>query len=99
MSTNDNHTELLASQKSSFGGIPWPQCPFHIQQNALAAVALDAMKAEGTHDIKAIANAPDMHYAIVVLKQNETKAESNSLQACGVDRHSKPESLTVMQLP
>ena len=56
------------------------------------------MKAEVTRDIKAILNAPDMHYALEALKQNVTKYKSIAPKLAAW-MEAIPESLTVIQLP
>jgi len=99
MITSDDHAGLRAARKAVFGGVPWQRCQFHIQQNALAYVPRDAMKAEVTQDIKAILNAPDMHYALEALKQSITKYKSIAPKLAAWMETAIPESLTVMQLP
>ena len=58
----DDHAGLRTARKAIVSGVPWQPCPFHIQQNALATVRRDAIKVEGTRDLKATLNAPDMQY-------------------------------------
>ena len=99
MITSDDHAGLRAARKAVFGGVPWQRCQFHIQQNALAYVPRDAMKPEVTRDIKAILNAPDMHYALEALKQSVTKYKSIAPRLAAWMETAIPESLTVMQLP
>ena len=99
MITSDDHAGLRAARKAVFGGVPWQRCQFHIQQNALAYVPRDAMKPEVTRDIKAILNAPDMHYALEALKINVTKYKSIAPRLAAWMETAIPESLTVMQLP
>ena len=99
MITSDDHAGLRAARKAVFGGVPWQRCQFHIQQNALAYVPRDAMKAEVTRDIKAILNAPDMHYALEALKQSVTKYKLIAPRLAAWMETTIPESLTVMQLP
>ena len=76
MMTSDDLAGLHVARKAIFSGIPSLRCPFHIQQNALAYVPRDAMKAEITRDIRTIINARDLHYALETLKQNDAKVKS-----------------------
>lgn len=57
------------------------------------------MKAEGTQEIKAILNAPGMHYAPEALKQNGAKVDSIAPKLASRIETAIPESLTVMLLP
>ena len=72
---SDHHTGLRAYQKAIFGGVPWLQCQFYIQQNPLATIPQNSMKAEGTPEIKAILNTPDMHSALEDFKKNVAKVK------------------------
>ena len=64
----------------------------------LATVPRDAMKPEGTRDIKAILSAPDIDYALEALKQNVTKVKSIAPKLATWIETAIPECLTVMQL-
>ena len=99
MMTSDDHAGLSAARKAVFGGGPWQQCPFYIQQNALATVPRDSMKKEGTRDSNAILNAPARHYPLKALKQNGSKVKPISPKLAVWLESALPESLKAMQLP
>lgn len=55
---SDAHEGLKAARLAVLGSLPWQRCQFHLQQNALAYVPRQDMKAQVAQDIRVIFQCP-----------------------------------------
>jgi putative transposase len=56
---SDDHAGLRVTRRAALGGVPWPRCQFHLQQNALHYVPRKSMRKEVAKDIRILFNARD----------------------------------------
>ncbi len=97
--TSDGHQGLKAARKAVFGGVPWQQCQFHLQQNAQAYVPRQNMKAEVAEDLRRIFNAPNRVMAESYLDDTIRKYEKSAPRLANWMEHNVPEGLTVFSFP
>lgn len=65
---SDAHLGLRAARRSTFSGVSWQRCQFHLQQNAQAYVNSQKQRAELGERIRDIFNAPSRSDAERLLK-------------------------------
>jgi putative transposase len=96
---SDDHAGLRAARQNVFGGIPWQRCQFHLQQNAMAYVPRQGMRAEVARDIRTVLQAPDRGVAESNLKSIVQKYSTTVPRLSVWMEMNLPEGLTVMELP
>ncbi len=96
---SDDHAGLRAARQSVFGGIPWQRCQFHLQQNAMAYIPRQAMRAEVARDIRTVLQAPDRATAETNMKTIVQKYSKTVPRLSAWMELNLPEGLTVMELP
>lgn len=95
---SDAHEGLAAARRAVFGGVPWQRCQFHLQQNAVAYVPKQELKAEVAADIRAIFNAPDKSAAVALLDRAVEKYKKLASRLADWLEQNIPEGLTVFGL-
>ncbi len=96
---SDAHAGLAAARRAVFGGVPWQRCQFHLQQNAMAYVPRQEMKAQVAADLRAIFNAANRTEADRLLAAAIAKYATSAPRLASWLEANLPEGLTVFALP
>ncbi len=96
---SDAHAGLQAARLAIFGGVPWPRCQFHLQQNAQAYVPRQELKAEVAAAIRAILQAPSLHEAKRLLGETVQRSRALAPKLAAWIEENLPEGLIVFGFP
>lgn len=96
---SDSHSGLKAALKSTFTGVKWQRCQFHLQQNAQAYVPKYDMKKEVAKDIREVFNAGHRQEADFKVKKLIEKYEKMAPDLAKWAETNVPEGLTVLDFP
>ena len=99
MITSDDHEGLKAALRSTFSGVPWQRCQFHLQQNAQSHVPTVADRPYIAQRIKAIFNADDRTEADEKLQLLVAEQLHTAPKLATWLEENIPEGLTVFSLP
>ncbi len=99
MVTSDDHLGLKAALKSTFGGVAWNRCHFHLQRNAVAYVPKVHMRAKVADDIRSILTAPSRQEAERLLELTVGRYSKSASRLADWMQTALPEGFTVFMLP
>jgi len=99
MITSDDHEGLKAALRSTFSGVSWQRCQFHLQQNAQAYIPAVADRPRIAERIRSIFNADDLKEAneklqLLVAEQQDTVPKLAAWLESNI-----PEGFAVFSLP
>ena len=97
--TSDDHLGLKAALKSSFGGVAWNRCHFHLQRNAVAYVPKVRMRAKVAEDIRSILTAPSRREAERLLELTVEGYRKSASRLAEWMEGALPEGFTIFKLP
>ena len=99
MVTSDDHLGLKAALKSTFGGVAWHRCHFHLQRNAVAYVPKVRMRRKVAEDIRSILTAPSRQEAERLLELTVEGYRKSASRLAEWMQNALPEGFTVFMLP
>lgn len=97
--TSDDHLGLKAALKSTFGGVAWNRCHFHLQRNAVAYVPKVRMRAKVAEDIRSILTAPSRREAERLLELTVEGYRKSASRLAEWMEDALPEGFTIFKLP
>ena len=97
--TSDDHAGLKAALASTFSGVAWQRCQFHLQQNAGAYVPRVDLRPEVARDIRDIFNAPDRAEAERLLAKAIKSWKERAPRLVAWMEDNLPEGSAVFELP
>lgn len=99
MITSDDHEGLKAALRSTFNGVAWNRCHFHLQRNAAAYVPKIDMRAKVAEDIRSILTAPSREEAERMLELTVDNYRGCASRLASWMQSALPEGFTVFMLP
>jgi len=99
MITSDDHEGLKAALRSTFHGVAWNRCHFHLQRNASAYVPKVYMRVQVAEDIHSILTAPSRDEAERLLGLAVEKYAKSASRLSSWMQSALPEGFTVFMLP
>lgn len=96
---SDDHEGLKKALISTFPGVNWQRCQFHLQRNAQSYVTKQELKSQVASDMRAIFNAPSSEEAERLLALYVEKYSATQSKLAQWMEENVPEGLAVFSLP
>jgi hypothetical protein len=99
MITSDDHAGLRAAIAARMPGVWWQRCQFHLQQNALACLPRQSMRADVANALRGVFDAPDRIAANQRLAEVVASYRDTAPRFAEWAETNLPEGLTDLALP